>query len=276
MTLIIRNRLLFTFSIISVIFITAVTGCSIVSIVNGTAAIPEQVERLFVLPETVPLLSYNFFASVSAIVLLTLYACGVTFILYVNFEKTQSPEIIYFTGFLCGCLLEGVRLCLPIFNLWQYYVNVYIFIGRVLFFGKMLAVLSFVFLVLLSIKQNAQQDADKNILVILAAAGGFSVIIPIDTLQMLSNCSVKFGYGNLFTTLTVICIIVAFTAMRLYGSSIGSAEYRKASVGYAALITGYAVLTIADAFLIVIAGAVLLFAGTAYFLKKLHNYYMWK
>lgn len=276
MTLNTRNKILLAVFILAITFIICTAAITIVSLVKGSTVVPTATSRLYTIPESIPLLNYNFTAAFLSAGILVLYTAVTICLVYINFEKTQSTEIIYFTMFLAGSMLEGIRIWLPAFNIWVAYSTVYIILGRILFFGRMLSTLSLIFLVLLSINQDAHQDADKNAFIIMAAAGVFAWMIPIDTMTIPSNCAVRFGYEKLFVTLSCICLVTVFLAMRHQGTTLGSKEYKTAANGYIVLVAGYIMLSQTDAILPLAAGAILLISGTGVFLRNLHKYHMWK
>ncbi|MBO5137555.1 MAG: hypothetical protein J6B81_03540 [Spirochaetaceae bacterium] len=276
MTLNIRNKLLLAIFIVAIAFILATTAVIIISVINSSMVEVQNVSRLFNLPNSVPLLAYNFWASFLSAVVLIVYSAVVVCFLYINFEKTQAPEVVYFVVFLVGAMLEGGRLWLPAYNVWASYSVLYIAIGRLLFFGRTMAALSLVFLVLLSCSQNANQEADRNSLLIVGVAAVFALIIPVDTMTVPSNCAVRFGYEKIFTGLCLLCFVLAFIAMKLNAKSFASSEYSLAATGYIMLVVGYIILTQTDSFFMLIAGNVLLIPGTILMLSNLHRYYMWK
>lgn len=276
MTLRARNRLLFAVFIVGFSFIIVTVAVAVIATIKHTVAIPQTVSRLFSLPDSPFFFTPCFIVSVCAVTVLMLYASSMLGFVRFNFEKTQSPEIIFFTLFLAGCMLEGIRLWIPAFNLWRDFSNVYVGIGRFLFFSRMIASLSLIFIALLSINKNAHQDADKNCVLIAAAACLFAFIVPVDTITIPSNYAVRFGYEKLYMSLVWVCYITSFVAMRFQAQSLGSPEYRKASTGFIIMTAGYSLLIQTDALFLLVAGTVLLATGSTVFLRNLHKYYMWK
>lgn len=276
MTLSARNKLLMTVFVTAILFIIATAIITATAFILHKPAVPADTERLFGILDANPVAGYNFAAAFGSAVVLVLYMAVAICLVYVNFEKTQSAEIIYFALFLVGTMLEGIRIWLPAYNIWTTFSSVYILLGRFLFFGRMLATLALIFLVLLSINQNAHQEAERNTLIIATTAGVFAWIVPVDTMTIPSNCAVRFGYERLFIALSSMCFAAAFVAMRNQSRSVDSREYRTASNGYITLIAGYLMLTQADSILSLGAGTLLLVLGTVVFLSNLHRYYMWK
>ena len=213
-------------------------------------------------------------ALLSAIICV-IYSAVIICIIYINFEKTQSAEIIYFAMFLMGCMMEGNRILLLAYNIWATVSSIYIFMGRILFFGRMFSTLSLIFLVLLSIKQDAHQDAGRNSVIIAAAAGVFAWLIPIDTITVASNCSVRFGYEKSFIVISCLCFITSYFAMRAQSKALDSKQYKTASNGYISVVFGYLLLTQTDSIFILSLGILLLLIGTYLFLTNLHRYYKW-
>lgn len=275
MTLIARNKMLLTIFIICILIFIFTAVIFTIAAINGQITAPTLTSRLFPLPN-LPFFQYNFLASLISAIILTIFTSATICIIYINFEKTQAPEIIYFCFFLIGCIIETTRIWFPIYNLWKNFSIIYIVASRILFFGRMLSTLSLTFLVLFSINQNIQQNENKNCLIITAAAAVFSTLIPVDTITIPSNCAVRFGYEKMFLGICIFCFVAAYVSMRLYATSIYSKEYKKASLGYFFLSFGYLFLTQTDCFVILFLGATFFIGGTIIFLRNLHRYHIWK
>lgn len=275
MTLGTRNKLIMSFFIMTILFTIIIATLISVSLFTGNTVIPQNVSRPSNFLGDTFLTGYNFMAALFSAIICLVYTAVTTCIIYINFEKTQSSEIIYFAMFLLGCMLEGIRIALLAYNIWATVSSIYIFMGRILFFGRMLSALSLIFLVLLSIKQDAHQDAGRNSLIIAAAAGVFAWLVPIDTITVASNCSVRFGNEKIFIVITCICFIICFFSMRAQSKTLDNKEYKTASNGYLSLVFGYLLLTQTDSILALALGIILLFSGTFLFLKNLHRYYKW-
>ena len=275
MTLVSRNRIILSLFLLAVAFILATGSILVLAIMKGTILFPETFQRLFDLP-TVPLLSANMFAAILSAIVLLLYSAVMLGISLVNFEKTRSLEITCFAFFALGCLFEGIRIWLPVFNFWANHSSLYVLIGQLLFFGRTLSVANLLALALLALELENKQNIEMNLLVVTAVAALLARLTPIDTLIVPSNCSIRFGYEKMFLTVTAVSFLVGFLSMLYQSNNRGSQEYTRVAVGFLLLSFGYLTLTQADSILFLAVGSLLLVAGSITFLVNLHRFYTWK
>lgn len=275
MTLVSRNRLFLASFILSVVFIVVTTVFFIIAMLNDYIVIPQEHQRLFQLPQ-LPLLSSNFLAALASAVLLTLYSAIILGISLVNFEKTRSLEIIFLVLFGLGCLFEGIRIWLPIVNLWADNSRLYILTGQLLFFGRVLSVMSLLAMSLLAIEMESKQNIELSILVVGSVAALLARAMPINTLVIPSNCGIRFGLEKIFLLISSVSLLAGFMAMLHQSHDHGSPEYTKVSIGFIIMSVGYLILTETDCFLFLGAGGILIAAGSILFLMNLHKFHMWK
>ena len=275
MTLVSRNRIILSLFLLAVAFILATGSILVLAIMKGTILFPETFQRLFDLP-TVPLLSANMFAAILSAIVLLLYSAVMLGISLVNFEKTRSLEITCFAFFALGCLFEGIRIWLPVFNFWANHSPLYVLIGQLLFFGRTLSVVNLLALALLALELENKQNIEMNLLVVTAVAALLARLTPIDTLIVPSNCSIRFGYEKMFLTVTAVSFLVGFLSMLYQSNNRGSQEYTRVAVGFLLLSFGYLTLTQADSILFFAVGSLFLVAGSITFLVNLHRFYTWK
>lgn len=275
MTLVSRNRIFLSLFFLAVIFIIATSVVFILAFMNGTILFPETTQRLFSVP-ALPLLVPNMFAAISAATVLLVYAAVILGISLVNFEKTRSMEIIFLAIFALGCLFEGIRIWLPVFNFWANHSPLYVLIGKLLFFGRALSVVSLLALALISLELENKQNIEMNLVVVTAVATLLARLTSIESLIIPSNCSIRFGYEKMFLTVTTVTFLVGFLSMLYQSNNRGSPEYTRVAVGFLFLSFGYLLLTQADSILPFSLGTILLITGSIIFLVNLHRFYTWK
>ena len=275
MTLVSRNRIFLSLFILAVIFIIATSAVFILAFTKGTILFPETIQRLFSVP-ALPLLTPNMFAAILAATVLLVYAAMILGISLVNFEKTRSMEIIFLGIFALGCLFEGIRIWLPVFNFWANHSPLYVLIGKLLFFGRALSVVSLLALALISLELENKQNIEMNLVVVTAVATLLARLTSIESLIIPSNCSIRFGYEKMFLTVTAVTFLVGFLSMLYQSNNRGSPEYTRVAVGFILLSFGYLFLTQADSILPFALGTILLVTGSIIFLVNLHRFYTWK
>lgn len=274
MTLKVRNRLL-KFFLTGTLACTAVALTLFIVALVKKAVIPPPVLRLPPFLDDIPFTPYRFSATMIAIIVILVYVSAVTTLLIANFEKTQSAEVIFFGGFLVACLCEGLRLITPLFGLWQTFTTFLVFIGRIVFMGRILAPVSFVWAAIMS-DSGQRQDVERNVTLMYAICIVLAVIMPLNTARINSTCAVCWGFPRTFLIVRILLVAAAFLSFHTNGIKHDSPELKKIAFIYLMLISGYALLVSCDNYLFLFAGSGLLFAGTAQFLLLIHRMYMWK
>ena len=269
MTLNGRNKLLYTFGIGAILIDTAVLLIFLLRLfLRSSMDFHLDGLNLFENGFFSFVFSPNPLTSVFAVAVIALYAPALCLITRYTFEKTQSAEMIYFGIFLLSCLVEVFRLFIPIFNLWHGYSLFLIYIGKFIFTGRLVVVLSFLFAVLFSSEEHIQ-DADRNLFVIYSIALTFAAIVPVESGSGRTSIMVSTGYDKIF--IAVKLFIVALTAITLLVS-----KKTKTAVGFFILYGGYSLLIKAESPFFFFTGITLLLTGTKVYLKSLHDYYLWK
>jgi hypothetical protein len=219
--------------------------------------------------------SYSFIASIISISFCALSAPILIMFIYVNFEKTQSQECVYSIAFLLACLAESGRLLIPVFDLWSVQSSLFITLARVVFFGRLLAPMSFLICALTSVSTKQYQESGKYFILIAAVAGVFAFIIPVNSLHLTANCDVVFGFSRIIVTYQVILSLITLAAFAFFGKTQEKKDSLMITLGYLLFFSGYHIFTFADSFFLAASGAALFVAGMMIYLKELHKIYMW-
>ena len=214
----------------------------------------------------------NFNSIVISIFVLLTYVFTTLLYMNINFEKTQSTEIIYIALFLTGILFESARLCFPLFNLWNSTTEAAVVATKILLFSRLLCPLSLLFSVTYS-SFESRQYVEQNLVILIAFSLGAVSFLPL-------NNSFIMPEGFIQPGLAKICKIFIFSVLLF--SLISSIfkhmqEQNRFSFpcGFAMMLTGYLLLTNTYCYLMLGTGTLLIFLGTYLFLKKLHSKYLW-
>lgn len=218
---------------------------------------------------------FNFTAVLGAAAFSALSAPVLTLSIFLNFEKTKSQECVYCIAFFLACLSEGVRLLIPVFNLWDANTALLNGAARVMFFGRLMAALSF-FTCAVTLVNTQYRESGKYFIILVCSAAFFSAIIPVNTLRLLPNCTVQAG----FTRVTAVCQTILFL-LTVFAFLFVTKSYEKKdalilTLGYVLFFSGYRVLTVADSFFFAALGALCFIAGMRIYLGTVHKIYMWK
>ncbi len=236
--------------------------------------IPEVI-RLPLFISRIPLTRYSPAASLIAILVLDLYVPLTAWVIYHHFENTQSTEIIFFSCFLLGCLCEGVKLFIPLFNLGESYTSFLFFCGRIVVLGRLLTVLSLLGMSIMS-DANQRQDIERNLMIIVTSAIVCAIFMPLNSFEVTTTLIVPWGFSSLFFSLRLLLIAVTFISMFINGNNRDNPELKQAAFALIVVATGYGLLLTADNFLFLVTGCSGLCLGTYFLLRNLHKLYMWK
>lgn len=223
-------------------------------------------------PASSYLLSYNPNCVVISILILLVYVCIVSHIIYRVFEKTQATEMLFFILFLAACMIDTCRMALSSLNVYGAYSKLLIKLGNIIIFARILAPLSLFGAAILS-QEDFRQNADQNCLILIITAIFFAEIIPINSAITLPNFSFSYGYMKTIHYLSfiicVVCILELFVSSR-------KKEYNQLiTLGFAILCLGYSIMFESYNLLMTIAGPVLLGIGTTIYLIETHKHYLW-
>ena len=215
---------------------------------------------------------YNPYVPISAIFLQILYVICTSFLLFHIFEKTQASEIIYFHLFLVSCLIDSLRVWIPLFNVMDSYSNLLIFCGNSVVFAKILTPLSLFYTIFMS-DTDKRQDTEKNVFILFCIAFFFSQIIPLNTAITQPNFSVDYSFKR--TIKVASLVIMASCIIMLFVQNYKNRRSQKTATGYLLLFIGISILFYSTTILRFVTAVASLSAGTALYLKGLHNQYLW-
>lgn len=269
MTLKARNRLIFIFLFITLIFLFSTLVLVIFAATQNQIVQPENYFR------HIKLFNYSFTSVLISILCFCLYVPVILTYIIFRFEKTQTTELVFFMGFLFGCVAETVRIFIPLFSLWKTNSFFLLSIGHIVNSGRVIAPLSFFFATHFSATEQ-RQYVQRNFIILITTSAMVGFFVPLNTFVTTSTCTVLSGYKELFYT--VLLLINAATLLSMILKSVfgkSSGEYFNLIIGYVVLMAGYFLLFLADSFFVLVPALVLLFAGTFEYLGSLHKMYMW-
>lgn len=269
MTIRLRNRITFFFSLISlVLFILSVIAITLKYIKNS-----------FIIPDiyikgasSSPLLSFNSNCVIISILILLAYVYITSFIIYRSFEKSQATDMLFFLIFLAACMIDTARIVITSIPFSGAYSNLLLKIGNITLFARLLAPLALFGATVLS-KEEFHQYTEQNCLIIIIAALFFAGIIPLNSAYIMPNFSIGYGYIKSIHYLTfTICAISTFGLFIINKKN----EYNQLmTLGFAILCIGYSIVFESYNILMTIIGPILLGLGTTIYLSEVHKRYLW-
>lgn len=197
------------------------------------------------------------------------------FFLYIKieFEKTQSAEVVYFLLFLLALLAECLRLAFILTDLWTLTTTDKIIMTKALLAFRIIAPMSLLFAVIFN--KGASRDAiEQNSFLLIVAAFFIAYIYPINTQSSEQLGNFRCAYSTLFMVARYAIFVMAVASQII--------DFLRDPMKYTfpfaltLLCTGYMLLGKADTLWMTVTGSVLLFIGGIFYLKDVHKLYMWR
>jgi hypothetical protein len=271
MTIKTRNRLTIILLLISIAFLLSDAIILFYTVYSGTFSWPDAQIHRFLLH--ISSSRHTFIAAVISIFVFLFYVSASTTYLSLEFEKTQSTEIIYFSVFLTGCLIESVRIFFPLLNLWHSFSSFSLFCGRTVIFGRTLAPLGLLATAIASGTEQ-RQNVERNLVILFIAAIITAAKMPLDTATVSPACLIPWGQDSAFSIVRIL--ILAATAFSLFFNSRTMDRKEQTFIGFIILAVGYIICCVILNFETLVIGSTLLYAGTGIYLQALHRQYLWQ
>jgi hypothetical protein len=202
------------------------------------------------------------------------YTLAVSILIYFFFEKTQSPEILFFGLFTLSFAFEALRFMLPLKELYGF-SGVFLILGaRILFLGRFFGILS----LFASSLYAAGFDLQKQGTVVIAIAIAALIVslgLPIDGFSWDTNLVMVSGYTVILRLAETGILVISVTSFFVAAYIRGSREYLVVGLGAFLVFAGRDLLINADTWLTPVPGFVMLCAGTWLISAKLHQVYLW-
>jgi hypothetical protein len=203
-----------------------------------------------------------------------LYAFITTILIYYFFEKTQSPEILFFALFVASFSFEALRVMVPLVAV-NNLPNVYLVMSsRVLLIARYFGVFS-LFAASVYAAGLGEQKQGNIVFIITIAAMVIALGTPVDGLAWDSSLMMVSGYTAMLKMVEVGIVLITAISFFISAYSRGSKEYIFIGIGSLLAFWGRAILLAADTWITPLPGLALLAAGTWIICVQLHRVYLW-
>ena len=275
MTIAGRNRILIFGICIAALMVVGSISCCITIIVHNLfaelPAVPESAFRLLRLP----LFAYNNYAAMVGIAALPLIALTLLVCIFFLFEKTHALEISFFSLFIFALSIESLQLLFPLQVRYPILTVFMTSIARIIFFFRFGACLSLLTSSLFAHK-TFTRETGSIIFLLSFIAFALSHIIPIDTVQALSFFSFSRSYRYLLYSFSGIVCALAVISFLLVGIYRSITEYRKAATRLLVMLIAYTLLLYTGSWFFTTLGIAALVTAGFFFLKAIHQFYLWQ
>ena len=275
MTIAGRNRILIFGICIAALMVVGSISCCITIIVHNLfaelPAVPESTFRLLRLP----LFAYNNYAAMVGIAALPLIALTLLVCIFFLFEKTHALEISFFSLFIFALSIESLQMLFPLQVRYPILTVFMTSIARIIFFFRFGACLSLLTSSLFAHK-TFTRETGSIIFLLSFIAFALSHIIPIDTVQALSFFSFSRSYCYLLYSFSGIVCALAVISFLLVGIYRSITEYRKAATRLLVMLIAYTLLLYTGSWFFTTLGIAALVTAGFFFLKAIHQFYLWQ
>lgn len=275
MTIAGRNRILIFGICIAVLMVVGSAGCCIAIVVhNLLTALPVPPESTFE-GLKLPFFAYNNYAVMIGIASLPLIALILLICVFVLFEKTHALEISFFGLFIFALSVEALQLLFPLQARYPLLTVFMASIARIIVFFRFGACLALLTSSLFAHK-TFTRETGSIIFLLCFIAFALSHAIPIDTVHTVSFFSFSRSYRYLLYSFSGIVCVLAVVSFLLVGIYRSIAEYRKAAIRLLVMLIAYTLLLYTGSWLFTVLGIGALLAAGFFFLKAIHQFYLWQ
>jgi hypothetical protein len=202
------------------------------------------------------------------------YALASVILIYYFFEKTPSPEILFFALFVLSFAGEGVRIMAPLRQAYNLPGLFLVISFRVLLFSRCFGLFSLFAASVYAAGLETQKQG--NIVFIVALA---SLVIslggPVDGLSWDSSLALVSAYASMFKLVEGGIMLITMVSFFIAAYSRGTREYVFIGLGSFLVFGGRHLLFNADTWVTPVPALGLLVAGTWLICVQLHRVYLW-
>jgi hypothetical protein len=203
-----------------------------------------------------------------------LYAFITTILIYYFFEKTQSPEILFFAFFVTSFAFEALRVMVPLMTVNDLPGVYLVMASRVLLIARYFGVFS-LFAASVYAAGLGEQKQGNIVFIIAIAAMIIALGVPVDGLAWDSTLMTVHGYASMLKMVEVGIVLITAASFFISAYSRGSKEYIFIGIGSLLAFLGRLILLTADTWITPLPGLALLAAGTWIICVQLHRVYLW-
>ena len=275
MTIAGRNRILIFDICIAALMVVGSVSCCIAIVTHNLLArlptVPESTFRLLRLP----FFAYNNYAVMIGIAALPLIALVLLICIFFLFEKTHALEISFFSLFVFALSAEALQLLFPLQVRYPLLAVFIASVARIIFFFRFGACLTLLTSSLFAHK-TFTRDTGSIIFLLCFIAFALSHVIPIDTIHTVSFFSFSRSYRYLLYSFSGIVCVLAVASFLLVGIYRSITEYRKAAIRLLVMLIAYTLLLYTGSWFFTILGIGALLTAGLFFLKAIHQFYLWQ
>ena len=222
-------------------------------------------ERFF---DSVPLVPFiSLFAAV-------FYALFVSIAVLVYFEKTQTPEILFFGLFALSFVFEAIRILVPLKGFYEFSSITLIIGTRMLIFSRLFGTIT-LFVASIYAAGLDMQKQGRVVIGIIIAILMISFRLPVYGFSWDTSFTMHFAYSAMLRFAELILVVITAVSFLMASYSKGTVDYRYVALGSLLVFLGRSLLFAADTWLTPVPAVIMLIIGTYLITTRLHRVYLW-
>ena len=209
-----------------------------------------------------------------SLILAVLFSFAATLLIYLFFERTSTPEILYISFFTISFSFEIIRLIIPLHFIYNFSSFYLLGASRVLLFARYFSIFSLFTASVCAAGLEVQKI--RNIILIMIAAVVLVILgIPIDTQVWDTSFVMVYDHSSLLKMIETIAFITTAITFFIAAKVRDSKEYIYVGIGVVLALIGRNILIGTDNWAGPIPGILLLSFGTWFICSKLHKIHLW-
>ncbi|MCL1927884.1 MAG: hypothetical protein FWG07_03705 [Treponema sp.] len=222
-------------------------------------------ERFF---ETEPLVPFV------SLFMAVFYALFVSIVVLVYFEKTQTPEILFFGLFAMSFVFEILRIIVPLKGLYELSPAMMIIGTRVLVFSRLFGTIS-LFISSVYAAGLDMQKQGRMVIGLIIAILVISFRLPVNGSSWDTSFTMVFAYSSMLRFTDLFFVVITAISFLIADYSRGTVDYRFIALGSLLVFLGRSLLFGADTWITPVPALIMLVTGTWLITVRLHQVYLW-
>jgi len=190
------------------------------------------------------------------------------------FEKTQSPEILFFGVFVISLSFEFFRLMVPLRTVFIFPSMHLITASRILLFARYFGLFSLFAASVYAAGLDVQKQRSTFFVLVLAALV-IALRLPINSIVWDSTLMPWSAYQSMFAMVEAGILVVTVLTFFISAYTRGSRAYVFIGLGTFLVFTGRGLLINSDTWITPVPGLLALAAGTWLIASRLRQEYLW-
>jgi hypothetical protein len=203
-----------------------------------------------------------------------LYSLIMSIVIFTNFEKTQTTEILFFGLFVLSFVFETFRIMVPLQGIFEVSPVLLIAGTRMLIFGRLFGTLALFTSSIYAAGFNMQKQG-RVITAIIIGILVVSFRLPVDGFSWDTSFTMLFAYSTMLRFTENILAVITGMSFLAASFSKGIGDYRLIALGALLVFMGRSMLSGAETWIVPFPALVILAIGTWFITARLHKVYLW-